>query len=108
MIMSTSELRWWVYILRCQGGVFYTGITTDILRRFKAHQQGKGARFTRSHKPLEIWCRFGPYTRTQALQEEHRIKKLSHQAKEDLERACCHLLTVHQLSPDTCIWLPHQ
>ncbi|HBQ95076.1 MAG: GIY-YIG nuclease family protein [Firmicutes bacterium] len=82
--MPVLEQRWWVYILRCQGDVFYTGITTDMARRFKAHQEGMGARYTRSHKPVEIWCQFGPYTKNQALREERRIKKLSHQAKEEL------------------------
>ncbi len=84
MNMPAKDVRWWVYILRCQGDLFYTGITTNIDRRFKAHQQGAGARFTRSHKPIEIWRQFGPYTRSQALKEEHRMKKLSHQAKEEL------------------------
>ncbi|OLZ11964.1 GIY-YIG nuclease family protein [Sulfobacillus thermosulfidooxidans] len=86
--MSGNKAIWWVYILRCQGDVFYTGITTNLAQRFRVHQQGKGAKFTRAHRPLEIWCHFGPYTKSQALREEYRIKQLPHSAKEALKLSC--------------------
>ncbi|MDD5458992.1 MAG: GIY-YIG nuclease family protein [Phycisphaerae bacterium] len=45
---------WNVYMLRCRGGVIYTGFTDDVERRFKEHIQGKGGRCTRCHRPEEI------------------------------------------------------
>jgi predicted GIY-YIG superfamily endonuclease len=80
--MSCSEESlWWVYILLCGDGSFYTGIARDVEKRFAVHQKGQGAKYTRAHKPQEIWCRFGPYPHGQALQEEIRVKRLSHQEK---------------------------
>lgn len=76
-----DEALWWVYVLRCGDGSFYTGIARDVERRFALHQTGRGAKYTRAHRPQEIWCRMGPYPHGKALQEEMRVKKLSHQAK---------------------------
>ncbi len=88
MYADNNADSWWVYILKCQGGVFYTGITNNMTRRFRTHLTGNGAKFTRAHKPIEIWCQFGPFSRREALQEEHRIKSLSHKAKEGLRQSC--------------------
>ena len=48
------EKTWWVYILRCGDGTFYTGVTTDVLARLETHRSGKGAKYTRSRGPLEL------------------------------------------------------
>ena len=45
---------YFVYMLRCSGDVYYTGLTTDIARRYRLHLSGKGAKFTRSHPPEAI------------------------------------------------------
>ncbi|AUW92779.1 MAG: GIY-YIG nuclease family protein [Sulfobacillus thermosulfidooxidans] len=80
-----QEASWWVYILLCEDGSFYTGIARNVAKRFAAHQKGRGARYTRAHRPVKVWCQFGPYSHTLALQEERRLKKLSHHAKEALQ-----------------------
>ena len=44
----------YVYILECIDGSFYTGWTNDIVKRFAAHQEGKGAKYTKSHYPMRM------------------------------------------------------
>ena len=48
------ENTWKLYILRCRDGSLYTGITTDVEKRFEAHNSGKGAKYTRGRGPLEL------------------------------------------------------
>ena len=45
---------WYLYILECKDGSYYTGITKDIPRRIEMHNAGKGARYTRSHRPVKL------------------------------------------------------
>jgi len=45
---------WFVYVLLCDGGSLYTGVSSDPQKRFLEHQTGKGARYTRMHKPQKI------------------------------------------------------
>ncbi len=46
-------MSWYVYILRCGDESLYTGITDDPVRREKAHNAGKGSRYTRAHLPVK-------------------------------------------------------
>ena len=45
---------WYIYIIECKNNTLYTGITTDIDRRFKEHQKGIGSRYTRSNIPQPV------------------------------------------------------
>ena len=47
-------MSYWVYMLRCRDGSLYTGSTTDVERRCALHNAGKGAKYTRSHGPVEV------------------------------------------------------
>ena len=47
-------MTWFIYLLECRNGKIYTGITTDVQRRFDEHLKGTGAKFTRSNPPLHI------------------------------------------------------
>jgi putative endonuclease len=47
-------MTWFVYLLECQNGKIYTGITTDVQRRFHEHLKGTGAKFTRANPPVQI------------------------------------------------------
>lgn len=67
--------NWHVYLIECADGSLYTGITTDVERRFLAHLAGKGARYTRSHKPLRIAASCPVGSRSQALRAELAIKR---------------------------------
>lgn len=75
---------WALYILRCCDGSFYTGITKDLTRRFKMHQEGKASRYTRTRRPVEILYHEKCGNRTQALVRECAVKELSRKKKEEL------------------------
>ena len=53
-------MSWWVYLLRCGDGTLYTGITDDLDRRLAAHNAGRGAKYTRSRRPVTLVWRKGP------------------------------------------------
>ena len=73
-----------VYILECVDGSFYTGYTKDLDARTRMHQNGNGARYTKSHRPQKLSYveMFG--SRGEAMKREREIKKLSHQQKLEL------------------------
>lgn len=75
---------WFLYILECQDGSLYTGITKDIERRLRLHNEGKGAKFTRSRRPVKIIYQELLSTRSQALIREHEIKALPKVKKQTL------------------------
>jgi putative endonuclease len=77
------ETSWWLYIIRCGDDSLYTGIATDVLRRFDEHQsQGpKAAKYTRGRLPLELVYQQEMDSRSHASKEELRIKKMSRKEK---------------------------
>ncbi len=79
--------RWLVYMLRCCDGSLYTGITTDLDKRLRAHQAGKASRYTRSRLPVTIAFTESQPTRSAALIREAAIKRLSRPQKEQLSIA---------------------
>ena len=78
-------MQYYVYILRCEDNSLYTGITTDLERRFSEHlNSDKGAKYTKSHRPVKIVSAFGVATKSDALKLEHSIKKMKKPRKEQL------------------------
>ena len=79
-------MNWFVYIIRCQNNSLYTGVTTDVDRRFKEHaeQDNKCAKYLRGKAPLELACSFKVERKQKAYQLEYHIKRLSKQEKEDI------------------------
>ncbi len=78
--------RWWVYMVRCADDSLYTGSTNDLDRRLQAHNTGKGARYTRSRRPVElVWSR-RLKDKSAALSLEARLKQLSRPEKLALVR----------------------
>lgn len=75
------SVNWWVYVLRCGDESFYTGVSTDVVRRLLQHRCGRGARYTRGRGPLLLWWCAGPFDRGTALREERRMKQLDHDQK---------------------------
>lgn len=65
---------YFVYILECVGGTFYTGITTDLMRRFDEHKNKKGGAYTQSHKVKKIVYTESLPSRSAALKREAQIK----------------------------------
>jgi len=70
-------MDWSVYIILCDDGSLYTGISTDIERRFRQHLSGTGAKFFRSRQPLQVVYYESGYDRSSASRRECEIKRLS-------------------------------
>jgi len=81
---TVKEPIWFLYLVRLDSGHLYTGITTDVERRFNEHRSGKGAKFLRGKKGLELVFEFTVGDRSSALKIEAAIKKLPKQKKEAL------------------------
>ena len=71
----------YTYILECKDGSLYTGWTNDLTRRVKAHHEGRGAKYTRSHRPVHLVYFESFATKEEALAREAAIKKLTRAAK---------------------------
>ncbi|WP_294349833.1 GIY-YIG nuclease family protein [uncultured Clostridium sp.] len=74
----------YVYILRCRDGSLYTGWTNDLEKRFKAHVEGKGAKYTRGRGPLELVYFEEFDNKIDAMKREYAIKQLNRVQKEKL------------------------
>jgi putative endonuclease len=79
-------VSWFVYVLRCNGGTLYTGITTDPERRLAAHLRGVASKYTRSRLPVKLIYRESHESHSAALKREAEIKRLRRGAKLDLVR----------------------
>lgn len=76
----------YTYMLRCADGSLYTGWTTDLSRRVRTHNSGKGAKYTRSRRPVRLVYYECFDKKEDALARERAIKKLDHAAKEAMVR----------------------
>ena len=65
---------WWLYLLECEGGVYYAGIALDVERRFYQHLFGTGAKFTRARAPVRVLAAREYASRSEALRAELRLK----------------------------------
>ncbi|MDX8407269.1 MAG: GIY-YIG nuclease family protein [Mariprofundaceae bacterium] len=77
-----SKPTWFVYLVRTAAGHLYTGISTDVERRFSEHAAGKGAKYLRGKGPLELVFQKHVGSRADALKLEAAIKKMSKCEKE--------------------------
>lgn len=75
---------WYVYLLRCSDNSLYCGITNDVKRRLKAHNAGKGSRYTKIRFPVELAYKESTKSKSEALKREYQIKKLSKIKKEKI------------------------
>lgn len=74
-------MEWVVYLIRASDDRLYTGITTDMARRWRQHLEGKGAKFFRGRRPAAlVWLETG-HDQGSALRREAAIKRLSRTAK---------------------------
>lgn len=79
--------NWWVYIIQCRNKSLYTGITTDVKRRFDEHQNNnkKASKYCARLRPLKLVYKSLAYeNKSDASKEECRIKQLSHRDKLNL------------------------
>lgn len=83
-VKNTSSASNYTYILKCADGTYYTGWTTDLARRIKAHNHGTGAKYTRTRRPVCLVYAELHKTKSDAMKREAAIKKLSRKEKEAL------------------------
>ncbi len=103
----TSSNHWFVYMIRTSDAQVYTGITTDMARRWREHESGKaGARYFRGRQPMQLCYLETDHDRSSASQREYAIKSLNATAKKQLIADQLTqtkvLITLHQLEE-----LPH-
>lgn len=80
------EGRFFVYIVQCRDGTYYTGYTKNLENRIALHKSGKGAKYVRSRLPIElVYTKEYCYYKS-ALNEEKRIKQLKREQKSKLVR----------------------
>ena len=72
---------WYLYIIRCSDDSLYTGVTTDVSRRIKAHNQKSGGSYTRIRTPVKLVYQESHPTQSSALKREAQIKKWSRNKK---------------------------
>lgn len=78
---NKSNKVWFVYIIECSDNTLYTGITNDLDNRIKTHNSGKGAKYAMGRRPVKLLTTWSFNSKSQALKEEYRIKKLSKENK---------------------------
>ena len=76
----------YTYIVKCSDGTFYTGWTNDLTRRMEAHNQGRGAKYTKARRPVTLIYYEAFETKEEAMKREYAIKRLSRKEKEELIR----------------------
>jgi putative endonuclease len=81
-----KRTSYFVYMLLCDDGSYYTGYTRDVLSRFERHRKGRGARYTKMRQPKRIVYLQRFATRRAAMRRERQMKALSHDGKRDLAR----------------------
>jgi putative endonuclease len=74
-------MAWFVYVVRCGDGSLYTGIATDVEARVSVHNDGRGARYTRSRRPVTLVYVERRRNRSAALKRELKIKALTRAEK---------------------------
>jgi putative endonuclease len=77
-------MPYYVYVLACENGTFYTGYTRNVEARLRLHKKGKGARYVRIHPPEKVVYVEKFETRSDAMKRERQIKRLTHAKKQKL------------------------
>ena len=87
------EKVWYLYVVRCADSTLYTGITTDVRRRVHEHNRTKrGAKYTRTRRPVELVWEKEYKTRSEAQSAEYSFKRLLHRKKWEVIRAAERIL----------------
>ncbi len=75
---------YYIYILKCKDGTYYTGYTNNIEKRVRIHNDKKGAKYTRGRTPVTLVYEESFATKAEALKREYMIKQMSRAEKEAL------------------------
>lgn len=76
-----KSVAWYLYVLRCSDGTFYTGISNNVQARVAKHNAGKGAKYTRGRTPVELLASWPYHSKGLALSGEIKFKKLPKDTK---------------------------
>ena len=79
--MLLDIIMFYTYLLLTENNTLYCGYTNDLEKRFQKHLSGKGAKYTKAHKPIKIVYSKEFDNKSDAMREEARIKKLTHEEK---------------------------
>ena len=74
----------YTYIVKCSDGTFYTGWTTNVEKRIEVHNAGKGAKYTKPRRPVELVYHEEFQTKEEAMRREYEIKRMTRRKKEQL------------------------
>lgn len=77
-----EEKKYYVYILLTERNTYYCGYTDNVEKRFEAHKEGKGAKYTKANKPVKVVWQKEFDTKNEAMKEEFRIKQMTRAQKE--------------------------
>ena len=78
------DKKYYVYILLTERNTLYCGYTDDVMQRFEKHKLGIAAKYTRANKPVKIVYTKEFNSKSEAMREEYRIKRLSRKEKDEL------------------------
>jgi putative endonuclease len=81
MLINKAQDAWFLYMLECNNGAYYAGITNDVEARFATHVSGKGARYTRANPPIKIIASKPYPNRSSASVAEAKLKNLPRSKK---------------------------
>ena len=87
-----ADASWQVYMLRCRNGTLYTGVTTDVTRRLKTHNAGRGAAYLRRNGPGELVYLEDAPGQSAALKREAAIKRFTRRKKLELIAGAANLI----------------
>ena len=91
MATINEQKKWFVYLVRCSDNSLYCGISNDLPARLKEHNSGKGAKYTKSRRPVELVAVSRDMTKGDALKLEYRIKQMPANRKiNELKRGIGH------------------
>ncbi|MGE5626241.1 MAG: GIY-YIG nuclease family protein [Bacillota bacterium] len=76
-------MRWWVYVIECESGAWYTGVSNDVERRFRQHADSKGAKYFRLDHPKRVVAGAACADRGEAQKLEASLKKLPRELKRE-------------------------
>ena len=79
--VKTVKEVWFVYMIRCSDNTIYTGITNDLEKRLDKHNSGKGAKYTKSRRPVTFLASWKYESKSAASKVEYTYKRLSRDAK---------------------------
>jgi len=83
-MLVASGTKWVTYMVTCSDGTIYTGATNNLEKRLKAHNSGKGAKYTKTRLPVKLASVFLQLNKSDAMKLEYKIKQLSRNDKLDI------------------------